>query len=108
MTNRFRSWSAVCLVLAGASSANACPLCDSEAGRRVRDGILDAEFVSNLFATMSPFPVFLAIVALIHFGVPWAAVKDRRDAPHSGTDSPPSQASSSEDHEWTQARTDGR
>lgn len=62
-------------VLAWASSALACPLCKSETGRQVRAGIFDADFGYNLLLTLLPFIVLLAVVALIHFGVPWGRVK---------------------------------
>ena len=45
---------------------------------RVRDGgagqggIFNADFGYNLFVTILPFSTFLAIVALIHTGWPWA------------------------------------
>ena len=54
------------------SSAWACPLCESETGERVRAGIFGDDFGSNLAVTLLPFPLFLGIVALIHFGPPWA------------------------------------
>ncbi len=60
------------LLFLGASSARACPLCDSETGERVRAGIFDADFGYNFFATVLPFSAFLAIVASIHYGWPWA------------------------------------
>ncbi|WP_435018213.1 hypothetical protein TA3x_000162 [Tundrisphaera sp. TA3] len=58
--------------LSATTPARACPLCVSETGRRVRAGIFDADFGYHLAATFLPFAVFLAIVALIHFGPPWA------------------------------------
>ena len=54
----------------GASPAWACPLCESETGERVRAGLFSADFGYNLVVTVLPFPVFLAIVALLHFGWP--------------------------------------
>ncbi len=51
-----------------ASSAWACPLCESETGERVRAGIFDADFGYNLAATLLPFPVLLGVAALIRFG----------------------------------------
>ena len=53
-----------------ASSAVACPFCDSETGQQVRQGIFDRNFVDNLLLTLIPFPVLLAIVVLIYFGLP--------------------------------------
>jgi hypothetical protein len=53
-----------------AASVSACTVCDSENGRRLRAAIFDEHFGYNLFATLSPFPVFLAVVAALHFGFP--------------------------------------
>jgi hypothetical protein len=71
-----------------ASPAQACPLCDSATGTRVRAGIFDSSFGYNLLATLLPFPVLLGIIALIHFGPP--GVKDRsgtRGRPEAGQES---------------------
>ena len=65
---RARMAATAILPILGASPARGCPLCNSETGRRVREGIFDAQFGPNLLATLLPFPVFLAIVALVHFG----------------------------------------
>ena len=67
-----RSTAAFATAVLGASSAWACPLCESETGERVRAGIFNADFGYNLFVTILPFSMFLAIVALIHTGWPWA------------------------------------
>ncbi len=64
------------------SSAWACPLCESETGERVRAGIFDADFGTNLAVTLLPFPLFLGIVALIHFGPPWARGGSGPSTPH--------------------------
>ncbi len=67
-----RSTAAFATAVLGASSAWACPLCESETGERVRAGIFDADFGYNLFVTVLPFSMFLAIVVLIHSCWPWA------------------------------------
>jgi uncharacterized membrane protein len=59
---------AALIPLVSASTALACPLCDSETGRQVRAGIFNADFVTNLVLTLLPFPVLLGLVAWIHFG----------------------------------------
>jgi hypothetical protein len=64
-----------------ASPVWACPLCESETGERVRAGIFAADFGYHLAVTLLPFPVFLGITALIHFGVPWGKVGPRRLTP---------------------------
>ena len=61
-----------CLVVVLLMSATAlsCPVCDTETGKDVRAGIFDEEFGRNAVLTLLPFPVLLAIVAMIHFGFP--------------------------------------
>lgn len=60
----------VWLVLLLASSAPACPLCESETGRQVRAGIFDDDFGKNVALTLIPFPVLAVIVAFIYHGPP--------------------------------------
>ena len=60
------------MTLPWASSAWACPLCESETGERVRAGIFNADFGHNLAVTLLPFPLFLGITYLIHSGPPWS------------------------------------
>lgn len=50
--------------------ASACPVCDRDTGVQVRAGIFDENFGFNLAMTALPFGLFLAITAVIHFGVP--------------------------------------
>jgi hypothetical protein len=69
------------MLFLGASSARACPLCDSETGERVRAGIFNAEFGYNLLATLLPFSAFLAIVTSIHYGWPWAKGRPGQNTP---------------------------
>ncbi len=103
-----RAVAAFALVLAAASPGRACPLCESEAGRRVRAGIFDADFGYHLAATLLPFLAFVAIIGLIHLGPPRskrptrAAADPRRD----GGDRPTGPAA--KDQRWTTGRTAGR
>ncbi len=60
---------AVLLLVAG--DATACPVCDTGTGEQVRAGIMDGDLGLNLLATLLPFTVVLAVVAVIHFGPPW-------------------------------------
>lgn len=69
----------VWVVLVVASTAPACPLCESETGRQVRAGIFDDDFGKNVVLTLLPFPVLAVIVALIYYGPP--AIR----RPHGGT-----------------------
>lgn len=50
--------------------AAACPLCISETGKRVREGIFNAEFGYHLTAITAPFAICLVLIALLHFGLP--------------------------------------
>jgi len=70
---------AAVVAFAGASPVRACPFCESETGERVRAGLFSAEFGYNLFVTLLPFSVFLTIVALIHFGLPWPGTSPNVD-----------------------------
>ena len=80
------------MTLPWASSAAACPLCESETGERVRAGIFNADFGHNLAVTVLPFSAFLAIVALIHTGWPWAKSRSGRITPlEVGADASPIQ-----------------
>ena len=51
-------------------AAFACVVCDSKTGHQLRRGILDGHFLTNLTALAAPFPVFLAIAALLYFRFP--------------------------------------
>ena len=70
--------SVIAALLSGASAVLACPVCESEAGERVRAGIFDADFGHHVAATFSPFLVFVAIIGLIHFGTPWSRSAPRK------------------------------
>ena len=61
----------VVAVLVCASTASACPFCESETGQQVKAGIFNDHFWSNVLLTVLPFPILLAIVALIYFDVSW-------------------------------------
>jgi hypothetical protein len=68
------------------ATAAACPVCNTETGAAVRAGLFDDRFPETMAGILAPFPVLLAIVALLHFGwrrLPWA-------------DTPPARARSSQ------------
>jgi hypothetical protein len=67
--SRHTSILAVVVWLAFVAPAFGCPVCDSETGIAVRDGIA-RNFALNVLATLAPFPVLTAIVAFLHFGWP--------------------------------------
>jgi hypothetical protein len=50
--------------------AFACPFCQSDVGKQVRDGIFNDGFALNAILTLIPFAVLFAIVALVYFGPP--------------------------------------
>jgi hypothetical protein len=62
-TRRFLS-----LICAFAFSATACPLCHTQTGNNVRAALFGPDFWFNVGVTVLPFPIFLAITALIYFG----------------------------------------
>lgn len=64
-----RSAAAVSLMLL-ALPASACPVCQSDTGQQVRQGIFDGRFGMNLFITLLPFPILVGIVLAIYFGIP--------------------------------------
>ena len=66
------------IVLVASATASACPVCDTETGRDVRAGIFDGAFGRNVSLTLLPFPVLLAVVAMIHFGLPTTGRTSRR------------------------------
>lgn len=84
MSRAARPLLCVATTLAAASSACACPVCDTATGRQVRGRIVDADFADNLLVTALPFAVLLAVAAVLHFGVPWR----RRGTTPSGPPSP--------------------
>lgn len=59
-------------------------------GPQVRAGIFNEQFGSKLVLTLLPFPVFLGVVAAIHFGFPFWMKKAVRQAPHFPLDHPES------------------
>jgi hypothetical protein len=61
-----------------ASTAFGCPVCDSGTGEQVRAALFDEDFGRTLIAVLLPFPILLAVVAMIHFGWP---VRRRRPEP---------------------------
>lgn len=72
-------------LLAVATPALACPVCNSETGGIVRAAIFNADFLPTLASTLAPFPVLLALVAALRFG--WAPDRPlrRRGAAREGS-----------------------
>jgi hypothetical protein len=55
---------------AQASSALACPVCETDTGQQVREGIFNSDFGGTLAAMVLPFLVLASVVAVIHGGTP--------------------------------------
>ncbi len=68
MTVKSRVFGPVGVSLLCASIAAACPLCNTDLGRQVRDGIFGVDFWPNLFFVLLPFPIFLSLAAALHYG----------------------------------------
>lgn len=65
-------WTAAQVV---ASTASACPVCDTGTGEQVRAGLFDKDFGRTLITVLLPFPILLGIVVMIHFGLPWPGAR---------------------------------
>jgi hypothetical protein len=57
------------LTLLAAAIGEACPVCTTGTGEAVRAGIV-TDFGTRLLAIVAPFPVLIAVVALLHRGWP--------------------------------------
>jgi hypothetical protein len=68
------------VILLNLPAAAACPFCESETGQQVKAGIFNDHFWLNVLLTLLPFPILLAIVALIYFDVPWRWKQTRTSA----------------------------
>ena len=68
MTVKSRVFGPVSVSLLCASIAAACPLCHTDLGQQVRDGIFGADFWPNLFSVLLPFPIFFSLAAALHYG----------------------------------------
>ena len=64
--------------------AAACPFCQSETGERVKAGIFNDQFWGNVLLTLLPFPILLAVVALIYFDAPWPRKQAQAEADAAG------------------------
>src|SRR5215470_4175033 len=82
MTVKSRVFGPVGVSFLCASIAAACPVCHTDLGRQVRDGIFGADFWPNLFFVLLPFPIFLSLAAALHYGF------SRRTPNAKGADSP--------------------
>lgn len=85
MTAMFRAAWGFVAVLLSASSAVACPFCQSETGQQVKAGIFNDQFWGNVLLTLLPFPILLAVIALIYFDVPWPRKQAQAEADAAGS-----------------------
>lgn len=67
---------ALCFVLGIASSAVACPFCDSSTAEQVRAGIFNSDFGYHLGVALAPFPILFAVLFLIYY---WPASRPFSD-----------------------------
>jgi hypothetical protein len=66
-------------------TVQACPFCHGKEGvNEVKAGIFNETFLPTLLAVVAPFPLFLGIAALIHFGNPFQRPVGN-DEPHHDT-----------------------
>lgn len=66
--------------------AVACPLCNTETGKQVRDGIFGNDFWTTPLIVASPFPILLLATAAYHFD--WLKVAHRLESGHTPTAAP--------------------
>jgi len=57
------------MIIIRASAAEACPVCDTTTGQQVRAEIFGEAFLPTLFSILAPFPVLLALIALVNFAL---------------------------------------
>ncbi len=56
------------LVMIHPVAARACPVCDSDTGRQVRDGIFDGNIALHAIAIGLPVAAVAGAAGIIHFG----------------------------------------
>ena len=60
---------ALCAALPGLA-AHACTVCDSRNGHQLRAGLFDGHLLHTGLLIAAPFPVFAALILLLHLGMP--------------------------------------
>jgi hypothetical protein len=58
------------VILLCQSFAGACTICHTTTGQEVREAIFGPGFLENLLLSLTPFPLFAAIVGFIYFRFP--------------------------------------
>lgn len=66
------------IILFCCARISACPVCSTSRGAEVRSGIFNADFIPTMGMVLAPVPIFIVVVLLLHFGLPWR--KERSDA----------------------------
>jgi hypothetical protein len=61
-------WVVLAATVLATPTAAACPLCHTETGAAVREGIFNSQFLPTALAVLSPFPVITAVVVALHRG----------------------------------------
>jgi hypothetical protein len=51
-----------------AGSASACPVCATDTGQAVRQGIFDGHFAANVLLMSLPFAIFIGIAVTLYYG----------------------------------------
>ena len=64
------------------TAAHACTVCNSRTAHQVRAGIFNGHFLHMLLLIAAPFPVFAAVILLLHFGMPDLDVPETRTVEH--------------------------
>ena len=59
---------ALLLALLLAAPAFACPVCSTDTGQQVRQGIFDDRFWVNVFLMLLPFPIFIGVAVALYRG----------------------------------------
>lgn len=63
--NSIRAPLATAVALLCASTAEACPFCNSNTAEQVREGIFNSDFGTNLAVAVAPFVILFAVLILI-------------------------------------------
>lgn len=80
--------------------ASACPMCQSDLGKQVRQGIFDHQFGFILIATLLPFPVLLFLALAIYRGL-WPFSRNSTQRRHNLTRDPSGVSPDEETTPWT-------
>ena len=63
------------ILIGTAAAALACPVCDTETGKQVREGIFGEGFAQNAVAVGAPLPILMGLALFVSH---WLGKEDRR------------------------------